>query len=164
MNPLKMNQTIGLPGACEFLTQHVVSVFETMLSLRTTLSTKTGLPFSAERVTGTAGFGGDNVNGTLYLHLSAATAARFAGAMLQLPSEEIPENEINDAVGEVTNMLIGGLKSWLTNCGAPCAMSTPAIIRGTSFAIETPSDVKSRVLAFESEAGIVAVEIHIRLE
>jgi len=159
-----MNQTIELSSASEFMTQHVVSVFDTMLSLRATVSTKAGLPLSAERVTGTAGFGGDNVNGLLYLHLSAATAARLASAMLRMPSEEIPENEINDVVGEVTNMLIGGLKSWLTNCGAPCAMSTPAIIRGTCYTIETSSDVKSGVSVFESEAGIVAVEIHIRLE
>jgi len=159
-----MNQTIELSSACEFMTQHVVSVFDTMLSLRATLAAKNGLPFAAERVTGTAGFGGDNLNGVLYLHLSAATAARLASAMLRLPADEIPENEINDVVGEMTNMLIGGLKSWLTNCGAPCAMSTPAIIRGTCYAIETPSDAKSSVLAFESEAGIVAVEIHIRFE
>ena len=48
------------------------------LSKPSALASKNGLPFAAERVTGTAGFGGDNLNGVLYLHLSAATAARPA--------------------------------------------------------------------------------------
>ena len=65
-------------------------------------------------MTGSVGFAGENVTGAVYLHLSAAFANRVAAAMLGLQPEEIMgETEVNDVVGEVTNMLTGGLKSWL---------------------------------------------------
>ena len=44
-------------------------------------------------------------------------------------------------VGEATNMLTGGLKSWLCDSGAECAVSTPAIIRGSAFVIEPVPEV-----------------------
>jgi len=46
--------------------------------------------------------------------------------MLGLPPDEITgETEVNDVVGEATNMLTGGLKSWLCDAGSDCAVSTP---------------------------------------
>ena len=76
--------------------------------------------------------------------------------MLGLPPEEVTgETEVNDVVGEATNMLTGGLKSWLCDAGAECAVSTPAIIRGTSFAIEAMPDVARELLVFECGGGAV---------
>jgi chemotaxis protein CheX len=69
---------------------------------------------------------------------------------------------VNDVVGEATNMLAGGLKSWLCDAGASCAVSTPAIIRG-AFAVEAMPDVAREFLVFESGADRVIVEIHIKL-
>ena len=158
-----MSQTVQLPNVCEFMTRHLVDVFDTMLAMPAALAPKAALPHFDERITGSVGFAGETVTGAVYLHLSTPFANRVAAAMLGLPPEEkIGENDVNDVVGEATNMLTGGLKSWLCDAGASCAVSTPAIIRGT-FAVEAMPDVAREFLVFESGAERVIVEIHIKL-
>ena len=84
--------------------------------------------------------------------------------MLGIQPEEISgENEVNDVIGEASNMVAGGLKSWLCDSGADCAMSTPAIIRGNSFVIEPLPDVDREYLVFQHENNHIVVEIHIKL-
>ena len=158
-----MSQTLELANVCDFIKTHLVDVFETMLATKAVLTEREGLPSFPERVTGSVGFAGDTVTGALYLHLSKPFANQAAAAMLGLPAEEITgEAEVNDVVGEVTNMLTGGLKSWLCDAGAPCAVSTPAIIRGKSFAIESVPDVQHAALVFDCGAERVIVEIHVK--
>jgi len=159
-----MTQTVQLPNVCDFMTRHLVDVFETMLSMPVTLQKDSAMPHFDGRVTGSVGFAGEKVTGAIYLHMSAPFAAAVAAGMLGLKPEEITDdNEVNDVVGEATNMVTGGLKSWLCDSGADCAMSTPAIIRGTSFAIEPMPDVQRECLVFAFEKNFVVVEIHIKL-
>jgi chemotaxis protein CheX len=158
-----MSQTVQLPNVCEFMTRHLVDVFDTMLAMPAALVPNAALPHFEERITGSVGFAGDTVTGAVYLHLSTPFANRVSAAMLGLPPEEaVGENDVNDVVGEATNMLTGGLKSWLCDAGANCAVSTPAIIRG-AFAVEAMPDVAREFLVFESGAERVIVEIHIKL-
>ena len=134
-----------------------------MLAMPALLVPNAELPHFPERVTGSVGFAGETVNGAVYLHLSAGFANRVAAAMLGLPPEEnIGESDVNDVVGEATNMLTGGLKSWLCDAGADCAVSTPAIIRG-AFDVEAMPNVAREFLVFESGAERLLVEIHIKL-
>ena len=159
-----MSQTVQLPNVCEFVSRHLVDVFDTMLAMKAGLVPNAPPPHFTERVTGSVGFAGETVTGAVYLHLSAPFATRVAAAMLGLPPAEIPgENDVNDVVGEATNMLTGGLKSWLCDAGAECAVSTPAIIRGRSFEIEHMADVQHEALTFSCGTDKVVVEIHIKL-
>lgn len=157
-----MNQTLDLLNVCEFMKRHLVDVFETMLQMQPVLATEAPTPPFPDRVSGSVGFAGENVNGAIYLHLSTGFATRLACTMLGLKPEEIGEADINDVVGEVANMLTGGLKSWLCDAGAPCAVSTPAIIRGTAFAIEPMPDVEHACLPFHCDKETVLVEIHVK--
>jgi CheY-specific phosphatase CheX len=147
----------------QFLSHHLADVFSTMVSLKATPAKDANAQHFAERVTGSVGFGGESVSGAVYLHMPAALAVRVTATMLGLPPEDITgEAEVNDVVGEMTNMLAGGLKSTLCDLGATCAVSTPAIIRGSSFAIEALPDVRRESMDFDCEAGRVAVEVHIK--
>jgi chemotaxis protein CheX len=157
-----MSQTVQLPDVREFLTRHLVDVFNTMLAMPAVLEKRAPLPHFTERVTGSVGFAGEAVTGAVYLHLSTPFANRVAAAMLGLPPEEnLGENDVNDVIGEATNMLTGGLKSWLCDAGTDCAMSTPAIIRG-AFVVEVLPDVTREFLIFECAGERVLVEIHIK--
>ncbi len=159
-----MTQTVQLPNVCEFVSRHLVDVFDTMLAMKAGLVPNAPPPHFTERVTGSVGFAGETVTGAVYLHLSAPFANRVAAAMLGLPPEEnLGQADVNDVVGEATNMLTGGLKSWLCDAGAECAVSTPAIIRGMSFAVEAMPDVARECLVFECGGERVMVEIHIKL-
>jgi chemotaxis protein CheX len=147
----------------QFLSHHLADVFSTMASLKAVPAPDGAAPHFEERVTGSVGFGGENVTGAVYLHLSAALAGRVTATMLGLPPQEvIGDVEVNDVVGEMTNMLAGGLKSTLCDLGATCAVSTPAIIRGTAFEIEALPDVRRESMVFDCEAERVAVEVHIK--
>lgn len=158
-----MSQPLQAVNVREFTTRHLMDVFETMLSKKAILRDDQNLPHYAERVSGSVGFAGDNVTGAVYLHLSARFATRATAAMLGLAPEEITgEQEVNDVVGEVTNMLAGGLKSALCDAGSACAVSTPAIIRGTSFSIEPIPDVQRIFMTFDCEDEQVVAEIHIK--
>ena len=159
-----MSHTIQLPDVCQFMTRHLVDVFDTMLSMKAVRVASTEVPHCDGRVTGSVGFAGENVTGAVYLHLSAPFANQVAAAMLGITPEEISdESEVNDVVGEATNMITGGLKSWLCDAGADCAVSTPAIIRGTSFAIEPMPEVTRQWLVFDCGTNRMVVEIHIKL-
>jgi chemotaxis protein CheX len=146
-----------------FLNGHLVDVFDTMLSMKAIPAPDGQLPAFAERMTGSVGFGGSAVTGAVYLHLSADFANQIAAKMLGLPTEEkLGENDVNDVVGECANMLAGGLKSAFCDKGYECAVSTPAIIRGTSFNIESLPDVRQELMVFESDGVRFAVEVHIK--
>lgn len=158
-----MSQTIQVPNICEFMNRHLVDVFETMLTMKAAPLAGAGVPAMEERVTGCVAFAGDRITGAVYLHLAAPFAQRVAGAMLGLPAEELGEAEVNDVVGEVTNMLTGGLKSWLCDSGAECAVSTPAIIRGSAFVIEPVPEVNREWLVFDCDHNRIVVEIHVKV-
>jgi chemotaxis protein CheX len=159
-----MTQTIQISAVRDYLAGHLADVFDTMLSLKATVVPAAPLPPFGERVSGSVGFGGETVTGAVYLHLSAPFANHVTAAMLGLPPGENPgEADVNDVVGEATNMLTGGLKSWLCNAGADCAVSTPAIIRGTAFAIEPMPDVVQEYLVFDCGGEQFVVEFHIKL-
>ena len=146
-----------------FLNGHLVDVFETMLSMKARPATGGPPPEFTGRTTGSVGFGGDTVTGAVYLHLSADFANRIAATMLGLPPEEtFGDTDVNDVIGECTNMLAGGLKSALCDKGYECAVSTPAIIRGTSFNIESLPDVQHELMVFECDGTRFAVEVHIK--
>lgn len=158
-----MSQTLEIANVAGFMKSHLVEVFETMLATRATLVENAAAPHFQSRVSGSVGFAGETINGAVYLHLSSPFAKRAAAAMLGLSLEDISnEAEVNDVVGEVTNMIAGGLKSWLCDAGASCAISTPAIIRGTSFAIEPMPNVQHSCQVFDCGDERVMVEVHVK--
>jgi chemotaxis protein CheX len=160
-----MNQTVKIKIADihEFMLRHLADVFDTMLSLKAVPVSGASAPAFGGRVSGSVGFAGETVTGAVYLHLSAPFSTHVAAAMLGMTPEEITgEAEVNDVVGEVTNMLAGGLKSWLCDAGAECAVSTPAIIRGTAFVIESMADVHRELLVFDCGPDRFVVEVHIK--
>jgi chemotaxis protein CheX len=147
----------------DYITAHLVDVFETMLSKKAVPRETQELPHYVDHVCGSVGFAGETVTGALYLHLTGKFAVQATSAMLGLPVEEISgDAETNDVVGEMTNMLAGGLKSALCDANAPCAVSTPTIIRGTSFMVESMPDVERFCIIFDCENEAVMAEIHIK--
>lgn len=160
---LTMN-TISSSDVREYISTHLGDVFETMLSLKATPVAATGAEeFPGERVSGSVGIAGETVTGSVYLHVSSPFAVQATAAMLGMAPEEITGvAEVNDVIAEVTNMIGGGLKSWLCDAGASCALTTPAVIRGTSFAITAKPGVELISLGFNCGGSHGLVEVHIK--
>lgn len=159
-----MNNTISTSDVRNYVATHLGEVFETMLSLKA----ETAADFepgrlAGERVTGSVGMAGETVTGSVYLHVSAPFAVQATAAMLGMTPEEITGTaEVNDVIAEVTNMIGGGLKSWLCDAGASCALTTPAVIRGNSFEVMAKPGVESIHLGFHCGGTSGLIEIHIK--
>jgi chemotaxis protein CheX len=68
-------------------------------------------------------------------------------------------------MGELTNMVVGHLKSRLSDRGHACVMTIPSIVRGTNFHIEPVSSTTiRRVCSFRSLEHQLVVEIMLRPE
>jgi chemotaxis protein CheX len=142
--------------------QALRDVFEKMLALSIQPAAASPPPDHCERVVGSVGLAGESVTGAVYLHVSDVFARKITAAMLAVHIQEIQGGEqVHDAVSEVTNMLGGSLKSRLCDAGYRCAMSIPAVIRGSAFRIETAPDLRPRECFFlcGQEKFLVAVQL-----
>ncbi len=159
-----MSKTIASSDVREYVSGHLGDVFDTMLSLKATPATEFDLcQFSGDRISGLVGLAGKTITGSIYLHVSTPFAVQATSAMLGLAPEEITGvAEVNDVVAELTNMLGGGLKSWLCDAGAACALTTPAIIRGSSYVISAKPDVELILIGFDCDHHRSLAEIHFK--
>ena len=80
-------------------------------------------------VTGVIGMAGDKVSGNLCVSFDKESALEIVGNMFGEPFTAINE-EIVDAVGEITNMITGGTKKLLAEKGYKFEMATPMMIKG----------------------------------
>ncbi len=106
---------------------------------------------AGSQVVGTVGFIGD-IDGLIYLYLDTEFAEEAAAHLLGLTDEELEQvgdEAINDAIGELTNMTVGTFKNQLCDRGYHCKLTIPSILRGSNFSIEPTSSVTRRTYHFE---------------
>jgi len=115
--------------------QHsVVEVFSTMLSGDIQFegtSVERETPESNDRVVSFIGLAG-TWTGTGTLTCSPTTACRLCSQMLLAEYPSVSE-EVLDAVAEMTNMIIGNVKSDLERHLGPLGLSMPTVIFGRNF-------------------------------
>ena len=71
------------------------------------------------------------LQGCLAIYCRMPCAKIIAVNMLAMdPSEELSEEEICDALGEVTNMVMDGVKSRIKNVAGDISVSIPTVVRG----------------------------------
>lgn len=154
----------------EYINRAVTDVFKTMLGRepkfssdsnvtkqRTVLVSETQHP----QVVGTVGFIGD-ANGLIYLYLDLGFARLCTCHLLGMTEAELDEagdEVINDAIGELTNMTVGGFKNGLCDAGYPCKLTIPSILRGTNFSIEPISSAVRHVYYFDCAEHRVVADI-----
>jgi chemotaxis protein CheX len=66
---------------------------------------------------------------------------------------------VNDAVGEIANMVVGNLKSRLADRGLNCILTIPSIVRGNNFRIEPTSCTQRRICSYQCDGDQVVVEV-----
>ncbi len=131
----------------KFISEVTPAVISTMLSWEAPaeipfLPNDSVHSFTIGNINGSIGFGG-MVCGTLFFSVSLTQAAEMASALLGEPAD--PESrDCLDVVGELTNMMAGGIKTRLNELGYPMVMSIPNIIRGPSIRV-AGKDVQFKV-------------------
>jgi chemotaxis protein CheX len=105
-------------------------VFETMIFMDMEKTSEPEQQIEDDALLGTITFMG-NLEGCLAICCSQACGKTIAANMLGTDSdEEIRRDDINDAIGEVTNMVMGSVKKRLQDRVGDVNVSIPSVVSG----------------------------------
>lgn len=133
------------------------NTFETMLSCqarRGALAVKEG-NLATHDISGVIGLSGKAV-GSVVMSLTQAVAMKAASTMLMMDVEQVDE-DVLDAVGELTNMVGGAAKAELEEY--ELKLGLPNVVTGAGHEVHFPTNVTPITIAFETDWGPLALEI-----
>jgi chemotaxis protein CheX len=111
-------------------------------------------------VTGMVGLAG-TYTGILSIHCPKSLAMRITSNMLGMEVDEVGE-DVNDALGEIANMLGGYVKQILSKGGLDINLSIPTVIAGEDYTVNSMSDSDCVIIPFlnENERFLVGLKLH----
>lgn len=124
------------------------------------------LPLPATQVVASVGFVGA-IDGLIYLCLSEDFAKIASSRILGMTTDEVTmhgDDVIHDAIGEITNMTVGGFKNTLCDMGFPCKLTLPAIVRGHKLSIAAIKSATRYIFHFDCEGHRVTTDLQIKIE
>ncbi len=153
------------------ISRAVQDVFKTMLNRTATLAVASEAITAGDgrvpthihgpHVVGNVGFVG-NIVGLVYVYLETGFANEVASHILGMNAMELAnagDDVVNDVVGELTNMTVGGFKNQLADKGFPCRLTIPSILRGDNFKIDATSTATRRIFKFQVDQSTVLVDL-----
>ena len=148
----------------QVIVNSAIDVFETMLSMNAEQSESVDQSsLEGVRTVGSVGFAGD-ITGIINIHVSNEFARTMTASMLGMDETDIEgQEEINDLIGEISNIIGGGLKSTYTDIGLICELSTPSITTGSDFMIESLNMTTYDRFAFRVQEHHVFVEVGVKV-
>jgi chemotaxis protein CheX len=112
-------------------------------------------------VTGTIGMASAKVSGCMILSFSEKCIVNVVANMLMEDAKDEIDEEIIDAVGELTNMICGGAKATLGKMNHKFDLATPTMITGKGVEISTLSESPTIVIPFDTEYGGFVIEANL---
>lgn len=94
--------------------------------------------------------------GMVLISVERDTALNIAGALLGSKPENL-DGDVLDAVGEITNMIVGAAKSQLEEYDLNIGL--PTVICGTLHSIKFPPGAAPIIIPFDSDIGPICIEI-----
>ena len=98
----------------------------------------------------------------LVIHCPETVGLAIAGAMLDMKIEEI-DADVKDALGEIANMIAGGLKEKFAAEDINLELSIPTTISGKSYTIASPKRSNRVIIPFNVETGQFFIEMKYNL-
>ena len=142
-------------------TAALIGVFDTMLSMEVEVLAAPR-KMDGERIVGSVSFAG-KVMGSVNLLVSKIFARIITAAMLDMDEDEIEEDEeINDVMGELSNMIGGDLKSRFCDAGLKCELSIPTTTSGADFKIDVKGWAKHEIFVFGYQQHTALVEVYLK--
>ncbi|HXE97187.1 MAG TPA: chemotaxis protein CheX [Dongiaceae bacterium] len=99
-------------------------------------------------------------NGLVSVHLPWQLAISFTSSMLGMEVTEI-DDDVNDAMGEIANMVAGSFKQHLSKGGSDIQLSTPSVVNGADYFVSSGHSVENITLKFATDAEWFMVAITI---
>ncbi|WP_088536818.1 chemotaxis protein CheX [Geobacter sp. DSM 9736] len=113
-------------------------------------------------VTGMVGLAG-TYTGILSIHCPQTFALRITSNMLGMDVEEVGE-DVNDALGEIANMLGGYVKQILSKGGLDINLSIPTVISGEEYTVNAMSESECTIVPFVNEGERFLVGLKLKKE
>lgn len=160
--PVKPKEIV-LSDVEKLLYSAISSVFKTMLDFEVSFEAVTDQVFSDQGyVAGAVGITGA-LEAMTYIYADDHLAREITGKLLGLPVESIDDDSmVNDAFGELTNMVAGHLKSYFSDRVKACKMTIPTVVRGKDFRIEAVAGTRRLALCFRCHQSHMRAEMVIK--
>lgn len=143
----------------QYITEAALEVFASMIFIEITPGAPTGGEDAAidSNLTSMIGLAGD-LRGVLSVHCPEKTALGITGAMLGMEMGEMDE-DVKDAIGEITNMVAGGLKTALLSEEKDTELAIPTTAIGRCIRTSGLSGATSFMVPFHTPAGDFGIEL-----
>lgn len=112
-------------------------------------------------VTGIIGMTSEEITGSMIVSFTEKCILQIVANMLMESPRDRIDDEIVDAVGELTNMICGGAKAQLAKLNHQFELATPTMVTGKGVEISYYSDAPTIVIPFETAAGNFVVEANL---
>lgn len=113
---------------------------------------------------GNVGFAGE-ANGMVYLCMSDDFAVYAVGTILGMSAAEVRfsgHEVVKDAIGEVTNMTVGGFKNALCDIGFPCKLTLPTIVTGSNLTVASLRGTTRHIFRFTCATHVLVADIQLK--
>lgn len=146
----------------ENITDATREIFETMIMLDITAGDPLEKSVSSFKcsVSGVIGLAG-TCKGMLAIHAPDSVAKAITSSFLGMDVDEI-NDDVTDAIGELSNMIAGNVKMVLDSAGKDVTLSIPSCIHGEEYSMDCISDSEWVVVPFSIDAGQFLVELRIK--
>ncbi|MDY0398874.1 MAG: chemotaxis protein CheX [Desulfuromonas thiophila] len=138
------------------------TVFDTMLMLPLTA----GAPLAqkvysfSDSISGMLGFAGD-VQGMLTIHCPAAVALAVTAGLLGMEVDSV-DDDVKDTIGELANMVLGGIKEGFAANGVAISLAIPTVLAGRSYRVSGMDDAHWTLVPFTMAEGEFLVELKLK--
>ena len=115
---------------------------------------------------GMVAFLGD-IDGFTYVYMSLPFANDCAARMLGLGAGEVAglsEADMKDAIGELTNMIVGSFKNGLCDAGFPCKLTIPSILIGCDFSVGPTSGAERYIHVFNCGGNRLVADVLLKTD
>jgi chemotaxis protein CheX len=147
----------------EFINPFIAALLNVLQTMAQTELTpgkpkKKGSDQSEGDISGLIGMVGENIQGSMSISFDEGLVLEIMYKMLGEKPECI-DSDVQDMVGEITNMICGGAKSELDQKGYDFGMATPIVVSGKNHTINHQADGKKMVMPFSHESGNLYLEM-----
>jgi chemotaxis protein CheX len=102
-------------------------------------------------------------NGMVSIILPLPLALSFTSLMLDMEVTEM-NGDVNDAMGEIANMIGGSFKLHLSKAGDDVKLSIPSVVCGSSYTVSASSKTDVITLALKTGSEMFAISLTIENE
>ncbi len=115
-------------------------------------------------VTGIIGMVSEEVSGSMVVSFSASCILQIVANMLMESKKEKIDDDVVDAVGELTNMICGGAKAELSKKGLKFNLAQPTMVIGKGIEIKAYTNNPTIVIPFDTDSGNFVIEANLGIK